>query len=86
MEGKRVKYKVSDFNLKVETNRNFLTTGIITIESCTWKEKFGTIVGLFENGKVCVKCDEDKLLRLFDIEMLEVVDEDIENFTKGDKI
>ena len=58
----------------------------MSIENFIWKEKFDTIVGLFENGKVCVKCDEDKLLRLFDIEKLEVVDEDIENFIKGDKI
>ena len=64
MEGKRVSYKVPEFDLKYNTDISLFTIGKVTIENFTWKEKFGTIVGLFECGKVCVKCDEDKLLRL----------------------
>lgn len=80
MEGKRVSYKDYELIVKSRSSSDMFFTEQNPIT------KFGTIVGLFENGKVCVKCDEDKMLRLFDIEKLEIVDEDIENFIKGDKI
>ena len=73
MEGKRVKYKVPDFDVKCDTDISLFPINKMTIENFIWKEKFGTIVGLFECGKVCVKCDEDKLLRLFKIEELEII-------------
>ena len=46
------------------------------IENWRVVEKFGTIVGLFENGKVCVKCDDTKTLELFNIKELEIVDDE----------
>ncbi len=70
MEGKRVKY--IDYELIV---RSRTSSGMFFTEHNP-VEKLGIIVGVFENGKVCVKCDEDKLIRLFNIEKLIVVDED----------
>lgn len=68
MEGKRVRYKIIDFDL------NYVE-GKVLIEDCKQLEKFGTIVGLFENGKVCVKCDDTKTLEFFNIKELDIIDE-----------
>ena len=68
MEGKRVKYRIHDCDLKY-------VEGKVLIENWRVVEKFGTIVGLFENGKVCVKCDDTKTLELFNIKELDIIDE-----------
>lgn len=65
---KRVKYRINDCDLKY-------VEGKVLIENWSAVEKFGTIVGLFENGKVCVKCEDTKTLELFNIKELEIVDD-----------
>ena len=72
MEGKRVRYETVSYDRESTLPK---LKGVYVIESGDIVEKLGTIVGVFENGKVCVKCDEDKLVRLFNIEKLIVVDE-----------